>query len=104
MRPKEGMSVAYIDWSQQEYGIAAALSGDGAMKEAYRSGDPYLAFAVQAGQAPEGATKHTHKRLRDQFKAAVLAVQYGMGAESLALRIGESKARGWEDAGYNFVI
>ncbi len=96
VRPEEGMSLAYIDWSQQEYGIAAALSGDGAMKEAYRSGDPYLAFAIKAGQAPEGATKHTHKRLRDQFKAAVLAVQYGMGAESLASRIGESKARGRE--------
>ena len=90
------MSLAHIDWSQQEYGIAAALSGDGAMKEAYRSGNPYLAFAIKAGQAPEGATKHTHKRLRDQFKAAVLAVQYGMGAESLASRIGESKARGRE--------
>ena len=96
VQPEEGRTIAYIDWSQQEYGIAAALSGDGAMKEAYRSGDPYLAFAIKAGQAPEGATKHTHKRLRDQFKAAVLAVQYGMGAESLAMRIGESKARGRE--------
>ena len=79
VQPEEGRTIAYIDWSQQEYGIAAALSGDGAMKEAYCSGDPYLAFAIKAGQAPEGATKHTHKRLRDQFKAAVLAVQYGMG-------------------------
>ena len=58
--------------------------------------DPYLAFAIQAGQAPEGATKKSHKGIRDQFKAAVLAVQYGMGAESLAMRIGESKARGRE--------
>ena len=96
VQPEEGRTIAYIDWSQQEYGIAAALSGDGAMKEAYRSGDPYLAFALKAGQAPEGATKHTHKRIRDQFKAAVLAVQYGMGAESLASRIGESEARGRE--------
>ena len=96
VKPEEGMSLAYIDWSQQEYGIAAALSGDENMLKAYLSGDPYLAFAIQAGQAPEGATKKSHKRIRDQFKAAVLAVQYGMGAESLALRIGESKARGRE--------
>ena len=96
VKPEEGMSLAYIDWSQQEDGIAAALSGDENMLKAYLSGDPYLAFAIQAGQAPEGATKKSHKSIRDQFKAAVLAVQYGMGAESLAMRIGESKARGRE--------
>mgnify|MGYP003326452544 CR=1 FL=1 len=96
VKPEEGMSLAYIDWSQQEYGIAAALSCDENMLKAYLSGDPYLAFAIQAGQAPEGATKKSHKSIRDQFKAAVLAVQYGMGAESLAMRIGESKARGRE--------
>ena len=96
VKPEEGMSLAYIDWSQQEYGIAAALSGDENMLKAYLSGDPYLAFAIQAGQAPEDATKNSHSEIRNQFKAAVLAVQYGMGAESLALRIGESKARGRE--------
>ena len=26
--PAEGWGIAYIDWSQQEFGIAAALSGD----------------------------------------------------------------------------
>ena len=96
VKPEEGMSLAYIDWSQQEYGIAAALSRDENMMKAYFSGDPYLAFAIQAGQAPEDATKNSHSEIRNQFKAAVLAVQYGMGAESLALRIGESKARGRE--------
>ena len=28
IEPKEGWGIAYIDWSQQEFGIAAALSGD----------------------------------------------------------------------------
>ena len=37
-------ALAYIDWSQQEFGIAAALSGDTRMQEAYASGDPYLTF------------------------------------------------------------
>jgi hypothetical protein len=96
IRAPEGHGIAYIDWSQQEFGIAAALSGDELMKAAYRSGDPYLAFAIQAGAAPSGATKHTHKHVREQFKACVLAVQYGMGEDSLALRINQPVARARE--------
>jgi DNA polymerase I len=80
IQPAPGHGLAYIDWAQQEFGIAAALSGDPLMLEAYRSGDPYLAFAKQAGAVPADATKATHKAARDQFKACVLAVQYGMGA------------------------
>jgi hypothetical protein len=91
--PEPGMGLAYVDWSQQEFGIAAALSGDMAMMNAYRSGDPYLAFAKQAGAVPEDATKKTHESEREQFKACVLAVQYGMGEESLAARIGQPVAR-----------
>jgi len=89
IKPRKGYGIAYIDWSQQEFGIAAALSEDSLMMEAYLSGDPYLAFAIQAGAVPAGATKKSHKAEREQFKACVLAVQYGMGAESLALRIGQ---------------
>jgi DNA polymerase I len=89
IQPPPGHGVAYIDWEQQEFGIAAALSGDANMKTAYFSGDPYLAFAIQAGAAPPDATKFTHKAIRDQFKACVLAVQYGMGEDSLAHRIGQ---------------
>src|SRR5262249_31073511 len=47
IKPPPGHGLAYIDWSQQEFGIAAALSGDPNMIAAYRSGDPYLAFAKQ---------------------------------------------------------
>jgi DNA polymerase I len=89
IQPPPGYGIAYIDWQQQEFGIAAALSRDPLMMEAYRSGDPYLAFAKQAGAAPANATKATHKAVRDQFKSTVLAVQYGMGAEALAQRIGQ---------------
>lgn len=87
IRPSPGYGLAYVDWSQQEFGIAAALSGDDRMKDAYMSGDPYLAFAKQAGAVPADATKVTHGPERDQFKACVLAVQYGMQEESLARRI-----------------
>jgi hypothetical protein len=96
IKPGEGRAVAYVDWEQQEFGIAAALSGDSAMMEAYRSGDPYLAFAKQAGAVPPEATKASHKKERDQFKATVLAVQYGMGEASLAQRLGQSVARSRE--------
>ena len=96
IKPGPGMGLAYIDWSQQEFGIAAALSNDEAMKEAYLSGDPYLAFAKQAGAVPVWGTKETHKAERDQFKACVLAVQYGMGYESLALRINQPAIRAKE--------
>jgi hypothetical protein len=90
IRPEPGFSLAYIDWEQQEFGIAAALSGDPAMIAAYESGDPYLAFAKLAGAVPPNATKQTHPAVREQFKACALAVQYGMGADSLALKIGQS--------------
>ena len=93
IRPRPGWGLAYVDWSQQEFGIAAALSMDSDMMEAYRSGDPYLAFAKQAGAVPADATKKTHEKERDQFKACVLAVQYGMGEASLAARINQPVAR-----------
>jgi hypothetical protein len=69
--------------------LAAALSGDQAMQEAYSSGDPYLAFAKQAGAVPPDATKASHSAQRELFKACVLGVQYGMEWQSLALRIGQ---------------
>ena len=66
IRPGPGTALAYVDYEQQEFGIAAALSGDPAMMDAYRSGDPYLAFARQAGAVPAEATKQTHRDVRLQ--------------------------------------
>jgi hypothetical protein len=96
IRPGPDWAVAYVDWEQQEFGIAAALSGDRAMIGAYTSGDPYLAFAKQASAVPSDATKETHKAQRDQFKVCALAVQYGMAERSLAQRLNESEARARE--------
>jgi DNA polymerase I len=89
IKPGPGRAVAYVDWSQQEFGIAAALSNDAAMMEAYASGDPYLTFAKQAGAVPRDATKKSHPQERSQFKVCALAVQYGMGEQSLAHSLGE---------------
>jgi hypothetical protein len=96
IKPAEGWALAYVDYEQQEFGIAAALSGDANMQEAYRSGDPYLAFAIQAGAVPPDATKDSHRLERDQFKLCALRVQYGMGARSLAVRLGGSLAQARE--------
>jgi DNA polymerase-1 len=88
IKPAPGRAIAYLDWKSQEIAIAAALSGDDAMWDAYSSGDPYMAFAIQAGMASPGATKETDKEVRNRCKAIVLGVQYGMAAESMALNAG----------------
>ena len=89
IKPPEGYGVAYIDWAQQEFGIAAALSGDPLMQEAYNSGDCYLTFAKQAGAVPPDATRQSHPIERELFKTTVLAVQYGMGFKTLGLRLNQ---------------
>jgi DNA polymerase-1 len=95
IQPKPGRALAYIDYSSQEIGIAAALSGDVAMQVAYDSGDPYIAFAIEAGLAPSTATKVSHKPLREQCKAIVLGTLYGMQEKTLAgnLNIATAEAR-----------
>jgi hypothetical protein len=89
VKPPPKYGVAYIDWSQQEFGVAAALSGDAAMQAAYKSGDPYLNLAKQARGVPQDATAKTHPVERELFKQCILGVQYGMEADALALRIGQ---------------
>jgi hypothetical protein len=97
IRPGPGRAVAYCDWSAQEYGIAAALSGDRAMQQDYQSGDPYLAFAKRAGVLPQTATKETHAKERDLFKNCCgLGAMYGAGENSLAARLGISAAHARE--------
>jgi hypothetical protein len=87
--PPPGHAVAYIDWQQQEFGIAGVLSGDENMIAAYLSGDSYLAFAKQAGAVPPDATKDTHTTQRELFKTCALGVIFGMEEYTLASRIGQ---------------
>jgi DNA polymerase-1 len=89
IKSTKGKVLAYIDYAQQEFFIASVLSKDPNMIEAYRSGDPYLAFVKLAGAVPADATKETHGNVRQLFKSCVLGVQYGLGAESLGLKIGK---------------
>jgi DNA polymerase I-like protein with 3'-5' exonuclease and polymerase domains len=92
IRPDPGWGLAYIDWEQQEYGIAAALSSDSAMMEAYGSGDPYLAFAKRAEAVPSNASKQSHRFEREQFKECALGVLYRMGEHSLARKTNQPMA------------
>ena len=89
IKPPVGSSIAYIDWSSQEIGIAGALSGDERLMEAYNAGDVYLAFGKQAGRLPADATKETHGGERELLKQCVLGIGYGMEAQTLAARMGQ---------------
>ena len=91
IQPPPGYGIAYIDWAATGIRNRGGAVRRRPMMEAYRSGDPYLAFAKQAGAVPAGATKATHNAVRDQF-SAVLAVQYGMGADALAQRLGHRQS------------
>jgi DNA polymerase I len=78
IKPRPGEALGYLDYEQQEIGVAAALSGDKNLIKAYKSGDPYIEFAVLAGAVPPGSTKQTHPHIREQFKVCMLGVNYGM--------------------------
>jgi len=88
IRPPEGWGIAYIDFAAQEIAIAAALSADQRMAEAYASSDPYLAFAREARLVPADATIETHGAVRDRCKAVMLGVNYGMASNAMAFRLG----------------
>jgi DNA polymerase I len=95
VQPEPGIALAYIDYSAMEFLIAASLS-DGhcgpvnTMLDMYQSGDPYLSFAKRIGAVPSSATSETHAEARNLYKNMLLAVQYGMQAETLAGRLGVS--------------
>lgn len=96
IRPPPGHGLAYIDFSAQEIAIAAALSGDERLAEAYATGDPHLGFARDARLVPPDATKHTHPTIRARCKTVCLGVNYGMEAHGLAARLGVTPAEAHE--------
>jgi DNA polymerase I-like protein with 3'-5' exonuclease and polymerase domains len=78
---------AYLDWRTQEIGVAAALSGDTALMDAYRAGDIYHALARVLGftNDPDPVNwKKTSPAMRNRMKVLQLAISYGMGVPSLA--------------------
>ena len=95
VREQPGRALAYVDWSTQEIAIAAGLSGDERMVEDYQT-DPYLGFAKAAHLVPTDATKESHGGVREQYKAIVLGVNYGMGPETMAQKAGITKGEARE--------
>lgn len=91
IQPAPGKALAVIDYCSQDIGIAAAMSGDTTLLADYFSEDIYLRFMVQAGLAPEGATKATHSFERDIGKVVMLGVAYGMKAYGVAHRLNLSQ-------------
>jgi hypothetical protein len=95
IRPEPGRALAYIDYSSMEFLIAASLS-DGHcgpvnnMLEMYKTGDPYWSFAERVCAVPSDAIKELYVDVRNKYKNMLLAVQYGMGTETLAARLGVS--------------
>jgi DNA polymerase I-like protein with 3'-5' exonuclease and polymerase domains len=90
LKPGPGEVAVYFDWSSQEIGLAAAQSGDPALLRAFLwkdpttgKSDPYVYFAMLAGVPKERA-----RSVRKLYKTALLGVCYGMGAYSLAARLG----------------
>jgi DNA polymerase family A len=78
---------AYLDWRTQEVGVAAALSDDTALIDAYRAGDIYhaLALVLRFTDDPDPVHwKKTNPAMRNRMKALQLAISYGMGVPSLA--------------------
>jgi len=77
----------YCDWRTQEIAIAAVLSGDEALQEAYARGDFYHSFAFDAGLTREPDAKiwkRNEEDLRQRMKALALGINYGMGVRSLS--------------------
>jgi hypothetical protein len=96
IRPSEGYGLAYLDYAGEEIALAAGQSGDERLAEAHASGDPYIAFAIAAGLAPEGATKSSHPVIRDACKVLFLGTNYGMQAVTLAQKAGLTVAEAAE--------
>lgn len=79
--------LVYVDYVAQEVGLAAAVSGDTALRAIYESGDCHMAFAIRAGAAPPDATKATHGEVRKRYKTVCLGVQYGQTAYGISRRL-----------------
>ena len=88
--PPLGWGLAALDWAAQEIGLAAGLSGDPALIADFQSGDVHMRFAIRAGLAPAGATKHSHAAVRAAVKPISLGVNYGMSKYGAAAASGKS--------------
>ena len=87
--PKPGHVIIYLDFEAEEIGVAAALSGDSSMMADYDNGDPYLGMGIRGGLLPDTATAESHPEDRLRLKPPILAILYGIGEDSLSVRMNE---------------
>jgi hypothetical protein len=88
-----GYALASADFASQEFLVAAIISQDKAMMEAYASGDPYLDFGKRAFLIPPDGTKESHRMMREVCKTCVLGMSYLMSAKGLAPRLTQAMGR-----------
>jgi hypothetical protein len=91
IKPPEGYGMACLDWVAQEFGFGAGASGDPEMIADFQSGDPHMGLAIRIGLAPVGATKKTHREIRDMIKPVSLGIPYGVSKYGIAAQTGKSK-------------
>lgn len=106
VEPNASHTILGADESAQEFAIAAVLSGDKNMIEAYNSGDPYLGYAKQTGAIAENATRDdpVTDALRDEYKSSVLGIQYSIGSASLAIKMANDCGKPYtEEDGRRFI-
>lgn len=97
IEPPPGRAMAGVDYASQEFLLAAILSQDLPMMDAYASGDVYLAFGKAAGLIPPEGTKETHKKVRDMCKTIVLGISYDLSARGLAPRLSRITGETWTE-------
>jgi DNA polymerase I len=95
IQAQPGRSVIYLDFSQQEFLIAAVLSQDDATFGAYMEGDAYIGIGKAWGLIRPGMTDEEVTAARSLIKAAILGIQYQMGASKLSKYIKRPK---WQAA------
>lgn len=93
--PDSDRAICSIDYKSEEFFLGGLLANDNMMIEAYESGDPYSWFAKACEAMPQDGSKETHGKIRDAFKATVLALQYMMGDESLAKKLSADTGEHW---------
>jgi DNA polymerase I-like protein with 3'-5' exonuclease and polymerase domains len=76
------------DIKAEEIAVVAWLSGDQAMMQGYRDGDPHRDFAVRSGALTGMESPEVRKQIRDKYKAVNLAVNYLASAYGLAQQTG----------------
>jgi DNA polymerase I len=83
---------AYLDFSAEEFFVAAVLANDAQALQDYLTGDVYTTWGRSLGLIPEGPEPKVKGKVRDKLKVAVLALIYGIQPHALALILGITPA------------